>query len=73
MGALLGATMFEPAAKMFGDDVVMMICSSLSLMGAFMTYSCVQSSVGLTTPCVKKEAAVSAYRKQSAPSLLDFQ
>jgi PHS family inorganic phosphate transporter-like MFS transporter len=74
LGALLGATMFEPAAKNFGDDTVMMICSALSLIGMLMTLLCVRSDVGLGSSHTgaKQRQQIAVSRKHSAPSLLDF-
>jgi len=72
LGALVGATMFEPAAKTFGDNVVMLICSSLSLLGLFMTWICVRSDVGLGSSGGKHKHANSVVRKPSAASFLDF-
>mmetsp|Transcript_10337 Transcript_10337/g.19313 ORF Transcript_10337/g.19313 Transcript_10337/m.19313 type:complete len:747 (-) Transcript_10337:3524-5764(-) len=38
VGAVLGASLFEPAAYYFGNKVVLMICSALSIIGAMMTW-----------------------------------
>jgi len=38
VGAVLGASLFEPAAYYFGNKVVLMICSALSMIGAMMTW-----------------------------------
>lgn len=38
LGALLGATMFEPAAEKWGDSSVMMICASLAIFAFFLTF-----------------------------------
>eukprot|EP00978_Attheya_sp_CCMP212_P016399 scaffold42966_cov56-Attheya_sp.AAC.2 len=40
-GALLGASMFEPAATNFGDDKVMLMCATVSILGLIMTRFCV--------------------------------
>jgi PHS family inorganic phosphate transporter-like MFS transporter len=37
-GALLGATLFEPAARDFGDDKVMLICAGVSVLGFAITH-----------------------------------
>merc|ERR1711924_388960 len=42
LGALLGASMFEPVANYYGDNVVMYICAVTSLLGCFLTVSCVK-------------------------------
>ncbi len=76
LGAFLGATMFEPAAKAYGDNTVMLICSALSLVGMLMTILFVRSDVGLGSSqqaTAKQQARLAAStRKPSAPSLLDF-
>eukprot|EP00978_Attheya_sp_CCMP212_P004289 scaffold9389_cov63-Attheya_sp.AAC.2 len=75
LGALLlGATMFEPAAKKFDNDVVMLICSVLSLIGIVMTLLCVLSDVGLGSSHngAKQQQQIAVSRKPSVPSLLDF-
>jgi PHS family inorganic phosphate transporter-like MFS transporter len=38
LGALLGATLFEPAAEKWGDSYVMMICGGLAIFAFFLTY-----------------------------------
>ena len=37
MGALLGATLFAPAADSFGDAAVMIICSGVSIFAFILT------------------------------------
>jgi PHS family inorganic phosphate transporter-like MFS transporter len=37
-GALFGATLFEPAARDFGDDKVMLICAGVSVLGFAITH-----------------------------------
>jgi PHS family inorganic phosphate transporter-like MFS transporter len=43
LGALVGATLFEPAATRFGDAHVMMICSSVAALAFILTYCFVPS------------------------------
>ena len=38
LGALLGATLFEPAAHEWGDSCIMLICAALAIFGCFLTY-----------------------------------
>jgi len=38
LGALTGATLFEPAADTLGDHVVMLICAGVALLGYLLTY-----------------------------------
>jgi MFS transporter, PHS family, inorganic phosphate transporter len=44
LGALAGATLFEPAATRLGDSYVMMICATISVMAWSLTYCCLPSS-----------------------------
>lgn len=37
MGALLGATLFSPAADSLGDAAVMIICSGVSIVALILT------------------------------------
>ena len=41
MGALLGATIFAPAADILGDGSVMTICSGISIVALILTWRCV--------------------------------
>jgi len=41
MGALLGASVFEPAADVLGDGSVMLICSGISVVALILTWKCV--------------------------------
>jgi len=41
MGALLGATIFAPAADILGDGSVMTICSGISVVALILTWRCV--------------------------------
>ena len=43
LGALVGATFFEPAATRFGDAHIMMICSSVAAVAFLLTYCFVPS------------------------------
>lgn len=47
IGAVIGTFLFEPAALHFGNDVVLMICSGLCILGAIMTWVGVTPNVGL--------------------------
>ena len=38
IGALVGATLFEPAADEWGDDSVMLVCSGLAIVAFIITY-----------------------------------
>lgn len=49
LGAMLGASLFEPTAAYFGNNVVLLICSGLSILGAVMTWVGVTPNVGLGT------------------------
>jgi PHS family inorganic phosphate transporter-like MFS transporter len=42
LGALVGATLFEPAAESFGDAAVMLICSGIAVAAFVMTKSFVR-------------------------------
>ena len=42
MGALIGATSFDPVAEALGDAYVMMICALISIIGLLLTIFCVQ-------------------------------
>ena len=44
LGALVGATLFEPAATRFGDNYVMMICSLVAIVALVLTHSFVPKS-----------------------------
>jgi PHS family inorganic phosphate transporter-like MFS transporter len=44
IGALVGATLFGPAATSLGDDHVMMICSGVAVVAFFLTYFFIPSS-----------------------------
>lgn len=46
---MLGASLFEPTAAYFGNNVVLLICSGLSILGAVMTWVGVTPNVGLGT------------------------
>ena len=39
LGAVVGASMFEPLAETFGDDYVMLICAGVSFLAAVLTLS----------------------------------
>ena len=41
LGALVGATLFEPAAEKWGDNYVMIICSAVSVVALILTHCCV--------------------------------
>lgn len=41
MGALCGASVFEPAADILGDGMVMLICSGISVVALILTWKCV--------------------------------
>jgi len=45
MGALLGASVFEPAADILGDGSVMIICSGISVVALILTWKCVITHV----------------------------
>lgn len=86
LGAVVGATLFAPAAKALGNDVVMFLCALLSLVGALLTMLFVQPNVGVgsSSSSTKKSGGpaggrndgvvglTTSSRKPSAPSLLDF-
>lgn len=46
LGALVGASLFKPAADSFGDNVVMLICACLSVVAYFLTF-CFVPRIGL--------------------------
>ena len=71
VGALIGAIIFEPAAKAFGNSTVMLFCAFLSCIGTLMTLTSVRSDVGFGEGSTI--IAVSSFtRKQSMPSFLDY-
>ncbi len=74
LGALLGATMFEPTAREFGSGFVMLLCSAMSFCGACMTVYGVKSDTGLGSSLVEKKnkTRIAANRPPSAPSLFDL-
>lgn len=77
VGAILGASLFEPAATHFGNNVVLLICSGLSILGALMTWFGVSPDVGLAGINDRHQeeyatAKVQMDRKKSAPSFLDY-
>ena len=41
MGALIGASVFEPTADVLGDGMVMLICSAISVVALILTWKCV--------------------------------
>jgi MFS transporter, PHS family, inorganic phosphate transporter len=43
LGALTGATLFEPAANAFGDGAVMLICAGVAIVAYLLTYCAVPS------------------------------
>jgi Na+/melibiose symporter-like transporter len=71
VGALIGAVVFEPAAKAFGNGTVMLFCALLSSVGMIMTVTSVRSDVGLGEG-TRIRSASSFTRKQSMPSFLDY-
>ena len=76
VGAVLGASLFEPAANSFGNNIVLIICSGLSLLGAIMTWYGVSPDVGLGSKhghrAFVRTMSSNMDRKTSAPSFLDY-
>jgi len=47
LGALVGATMFEPAADVLGDHVVMVICAGVALLAYLLTFCAIPKQQNL--------------------------
>ncbi len=77
-GALLGTIVFAMAADRFGQQVVMLVCATLSFAGVVITLLCV--SEGLLAKSSKEEQDLEASRMSSLtmkvvwsePSLIDY-
>jgi PHS family inorganic phosphate transporter-like MFS transporter len=77
-GALLGTVIFAMAADRFGQQVVMVVCATLSFVGAALTQFCV--SEGLLAKSSKEEDDREAAKRStltmkvvwSEPSLIDY-
>lgn len=79
VGAVLGASLFEPAATYLGNDTVLMICSAISILGGVLTWICVTPNVGLgridslrIDNDVLMNINFSRNRNKSSPSFLDY-
>ena len=70
VGALIGATLFEPTAKKYGDSFVMYICACISLVALILTHVGVKSDVGQGKG--SSSNLHSKHRKPSLPSILDY-
>jgi MFS transporter, PHS family, inorganic phosphate transporter len=72
-GALIGSTMFVFAASRFGEEVVLMACSGVSLIGMVVTLCCVSENI----PIDEQDSETAASRVPmrtviSEPSLVDY-
>jgi nitrate/nitrite transporter NarK len=75
VGALLGTSIFVTAASKYGQEVVMLVCSVVSVAGMMITLSCVSEDVCQNS--TKDEQDENAKRIPmkvvlSEPSLIDY-
>lgn len=70
MGALLGASVFEPTADVLGDGMIMLICSAISVVALILTWKCVIVAHAQEESAIDREGQQQHERQNTAAERL---